>query len=173
MVWYCSDYGCATITRSSAIMNGYTYYLTEAACDPACPTQFWCVDFGCFEYWTGYTPTSPSAGPFANIEDCYTECSTGAGWYCLSGTCGYYTDRPPGATGPRSSSYLECQPNCFVLEGFEGTMPPQEEELSQVVAYGGRPVSSNKLIKNITNEQMKRIKLPCIYRGERLASGFT
>jgi hypothetical protein len=52
-------------------------------------------------------------------------------------------------------------------------MPPQEEEPGLVVAYGGRPVSSNKLVKNITNEQMKRIKLPCIHRGERLASGFT
>jgi len=60
-----------------------------------------------------------------------------------------------------------------VLEGFEGTMPPQEEEPIPVVAYGGKPVASSGLVKHITNKQMERIKLPCIHRGERLASGFT
>jgi len=176
MVWYCSDYGCSTITRSSAIMNGYTYYLTEAACNPSCPTQFWCVDFGCVEYWTGYTPTSPSAGPFANIEDCYTECSTGAGWYCLSGTCGYYTDRPPGATGPRSSSYLECQPNCFVL--FEGTLPPSAlkgppEEASGITPEPVRQIGQSMPARLFSDAQMAKIRLSCVYRGGRIDNGFT
>jgi len=173
MVWRCTDNGCGTLTRSGAIMSGYTYYLTESACNLSCPTQFWCIDNTCAEFWTGYTPTSYSAGPFSTLEGCYSECDTGAGWYCLSGTCGSYPSRPPGATGPRSGSYLECQPNCFVLEGFEGTMPPQEEEPIPVVAYGGKPVASSGLVKHITNKQMERIKLPCIHRGERLASGFT
>ena len=35
------------------------------------------------------------------------------------------------------------------------------------------PGVSSGLVKHITNKQMERIKLPCIHRGERLASGFT
>ncbi len=182
MVWRCTDNGCGTITRSGAIMSGYTYYLTEAACNAACPTQFWCVEDACAEYWTGYTPVSYSAGPFITIDSCYEECDTGPGWYCLDGVCGSYPARPPGAVGPRHDSYAECVPECFVLEPVLGSIPKNVEIASQsgglvqdqpIVAYGGRQAKVNKLVKRITENQMKRFKLPCIHRGERVASGFT
>ena len=187
MVWRCTDAGCGTLARSGAIMGGYTYYLTEAECELACPVQYWCVEQvpgtdACEQWWTGSGPATYTAGPFTTLNDCYNECDTGPGWYCVGGTCGSYPSRPPGATGPRTNSYFECVPICFVFEPVLGTIPKNVEIASQsgglvqdqpIVAYGGRQAKVNKLVKRITENQMKRFKLPCIHRGERVASGFT
>lgn len=166
MVYVCTDAGCGTIAKSGAIMGGYTYYDTLGECEAACPTQFWCVDDVCAEYWTGYTPPSYSAGPFSTIEECYDECDTGEGWYCLGGTCGFYSSRPPGATGPRSNSYAECVPNCFVFEPMLA-MSQKPKEVPEVASHQG------KVVRKLSEEAIKRIRLPCVHRGARIQSGFT
>lgn len=174
MVWRCTDAGCGTLSRSGAIMGGYTYYLTEAACNEACPIEFYCVENVCQQYAVGSPPASFSSGPFITIGDCYIECDTGEGWYCVSGVCGFYSSRPFGAIGPRYDSYFLCQPDC--TSPVEGTFQ----------AYAS-PVAVNYTIENKTKPKEKkqdgqidikrlkdRFRLPCIHRGQVVPnSGFT
>lgn len=174
MVWRCTDVGCGTLSRSGAIMGGYTYYLTEAACNEACPIEFYCVENVCQQYAVGSPPASFSSGPFITIGDCYIECDTGEGWYCVSGVCGFYSSRPFGAIGPRYDSYFLCQPDCAL--SVEGTFQ----------AYAS-PVAVNYTIENKTKPKEKkqdgqidikrlkdRFRLPCIHRGQVVPnSGFT
>lgn len=171
MVWRCTDNGCGTLTKSGAIMSGYTYYDTEAQCISACPTQYWCVDNSCFQYSTAYTPPSYSAGPFSTLAQCNAECDTGPGWYCVNGTCGYYSSRPPTANGPRYTTSFDCQANCTIIEEQMMSINPAE----QMAIDAAQSPASGK-VDNSQRELVKRFKLPCVNRGSRInngKSGFT
>lgn len=115
MVWICGiDSGCSLIAKGEAIMLGYPYYASEELCQDSCPSQFWCTDDGCVEWWGGGIPPGAIFGPFASLGGCLDDCelSGGPGYYCVDGICGYYPSRPIGAVGPTYSDSTSCNASC-------------------------------------------------------------
>ena len=150
--------------------SGGSYPAPNPATDP-----YWCTSSGCVQ--STLQPAGAYGGPYSTSGACATACAAltppNPPYWCVSNVCVQSSTPPAGYIGGPYASLAICQAASCELEGFEGTMPPQQEEPVQVVAHSEEPVASSGLVKHITNKQMERIKLPCIHRGERLASGFT
>ena len=177
MVWVCTNSGCGTTARSSAIMSGTTYYLTESACQAACPIEFYCNEIegsvACFQYAVAHPPASYLSGPYATIDNCYDGCDTGPGWYCLGGICGNYSARPVGAYGPRHTSYFNCQSNCVVIEPIEMAGPPVELERALAAAQQAETPPDLLLAASKPFElpradlaSIQRARVPCKHLGD-------
>ncbi len=165
MVWRCTDNGCGTITRSGAIMSGYTYYLTQAACEAACPVQYWCIDNACQAFSTSYTPPGSPAGPFSTLAECYDGCDTGPGWYCLSGSCGSYPARPPGAYGPRHDSFFTCIEDCMIVAESSGP-PIEREDIAAAQSPPPMPIAIKSFeLPRADLASIHRARTPCKHLG--------
>jgi hypothetical protein len=145
-------------------------YPTPGAGDP-----YWCTSGGCVQ--SPLQPAGAYGGPYSTSGACATACAgltpPNPPYWCVSQVCVQSSTPPEGYTGGPFASLALCQASLCEEAPFEGTMPQEIMNSNMPVPYIDEQLTDIKVVNKITNEQMNRIKLPCIHRSERLASGFT